>query len=180
VSQGLLAGVTGTHLEPTGSDAKGPEVEVCDGCHMPVMYAPAVGPFACPTPEVHTSTGEAPEEDDMETEEESTPITAEIADEIAKQVDAALAFAGEGGDDPKAIRAAIDHELGQGDFERWPTKRGKQVEFIEQLAGVVMEGISAGAADRPPDEPKTGPRTVKEGWDETSDGPPIIRIPIGS
>lgn len=71
MTQGLLAGVTGTHLEPMGADAKGPEIEICDGCSMPVMYRPAVGPLACPTPAVHRWTdpgaepGEEPQEEEV-------------------------------------------------------------------------------------------------------------------
>jgi hypothetical protein len=41
----------GTHLEPTGSDAKGPPIEVCDACRSDATWNPGRN---CPTPEVHT------------------------------------------------------------------------------------------------------------------------------
>jgi hypothetical protein len=47
VQQQLLP--TGTHFEPTGSDAAGPQLEVCDACRMDVTWAPG----RCRTPEVH-------------------------------------------------------------------------------------------------------------------------------
>lgn len=162
----------GTYLSPSGADMKGPLVVICEGCNMPAMYRPAVGPCACPTPAAHTWTGEQPEEDVMET----TPITPEIHEEIARQVDVVLALTGEGGDDPKALRAAIDAELGHGDFIAWPVKRGQQIEFLEQLAQVVLERLRGTPMQ---EAPKTGPRVQTEGFDDDSASAPIIRHPIG-
>lgn len=47
VQQQLIA--TGAHFEPTGSDAKGPAIEVCDSCRCDVTWSPGV----CPTPDAH-------------------------------------------------------------------------------------------------------------------------------
>jgi hypothetical protein len=40
---------TGSHYEPTGSDAKGPPLEVCDACRTDVTWSPG----KCPTPQYH-------------------------------------------------------------------------------------------------------------------------------
>lgn len=46
----LLA--TGSHFEPTGADACGPAIEVCDACRCDRTWSPGL----CPTPGVHTWT----------------------------------------------------------------------------------------------------------------------------
>jgi hypothetical protein len=51
VQQQLLA--TGSHFRPSGSDMKGPAVEVCDACRCPVEFNPGIH---CPTGNVHTWT----------------------------------------------------------------------------------------------------------------------------
>jgi hypothetical protein len=47
VQQQLLA--SGTHWLPTGANADGPQLEVCDACRCDVTWNPG----RCRTPEVH-------------------------------------------------------------------------------------------------------------------------------
>lgn len=97
--------------------------------------------------------------------------------EIAKQVDMVLAFQGEDVT-AEAVHDAVMKELGSGDFAEWPEKRGAQVEFVEQLATVVLEQLQG---HKMPEAKKTGAGAgvVNEGWDEGTEGAPIIRTPIG-
>ncbi len=69
VQQQLL--VTGSHFEPTGADAAGPQLEVCDVCRVDVTWNPGV---LCLTPEIHrwVDPGAAPGEEPGELAEEDT------------------------------------------------------------------------------------------------------------
>jgi hypothetical protein len=55
----LLA--SGAHFEPTGSDANGPAIEVCDACRCDVTWNPGL----CSTPRIHrwTDPGAEPGEE---------------------------------------------------------------------------------------------------------------------
>jgi hypothetical protein len=159
----------GAYLSPSGADLKGPILAICEGCGCWIEYQPAIGPCACPTPEVHTwkDPGSEPEEGEEDVDQQQKM-------ELADQLDVVLAMIGEDVDGP-AARAAALRLMETEEFATFPAKRGEQVEWMDRLAAAVLTEVGKA----PPPQKQTG-GVVKEGWDEETQGSTIIRTPIGS